>query len=66
MKIAIIGSGNVGGALAQKWIGTGHEVVMGARQPLSDKSGKLADIIGKDKFASVAESVRRSDKLLKR
>ena len=31
MKIAIIGSGNVGGALAQQWIKAGHHVMIGAK-----------------------------------
>lgn len=31
MKIAIIGSGNVGGTLAQKWADKGHSVILGVR-----------------------------------
>jgi glutamate dehydrogenase/leucine dehydrogenase len=42
MKIAIIGSGNVGGALAQQWIKAGHSVLIGAKFPLSDKNIQLA------------------------
>ncbi len=34
MNIAIIGSGNVGGALAQQWIKAGHTVLIGAKLPL--------------------------------
>ncbi len=41
-KIAIIGSGNVGGALAKKWLKAGHTVLVGARFPLSEKNVKLA------------------------
>ena len=41
MKIAIIGSGNVGGALAQQWMKAGHHVMIGAKFPLSDKNIKL-------------------------
>lgn len=33
MKIAIIGKGNVGGALGAGWQRAGHEVVYGVRQP---------------------------------
>jgi 8-hydroxy-5-deazaflavin:NADPH oxidoreductase len=33
MKIAIIGAGNVGMALANAWHHTGHEVVLGVRTP---------------------------------
>lgn len=31
MKIAIIGTGNVGGALATKWAQAGHEILLGVR-----------------------------------
>ncbi|MCB9297082.1 MAG: NAD(P)-binding domain-containing protein [Lewinellaceae bacterium] len=37
MKIAIIGHGNVGGALARRWAQAGHLCVIGARDPKSDK-----------------------------
>ncbi len=37
MRIAIIGAGNVGGALGKRWAEIGHEVVFGARDPASDK-----------------------------
>lgn len=33
MKIALIGSGKIGGTLAEKWSGSGHEVVFGVREP---------------------------------
>lgn len=60
MNIAIIGSGNVGGALAQGLIKAKYNVQIGARLPLSDKSKKLATIIGQDRFASIRDSVEQS------
>jgi 8-hydroxy-5-deazaflavin:NADPH oxidoreductase len=36
MKIAIIGAGNVGMALANAWHSAGHEVVLGVRTPAND------------------------------
>ena len=33
MKIAVIGSGNVGRALASRWRAAGHDVVFGSRDP---------------------------------
>ena len=33
MKIAIIGTGNVGGALATKWANKGHQIFLGVRDP---------------------------------
>lgn len=38
MKIAVIGSGNVGGSLAQQWVKAGHTVLIGAKFPLSEKT----------------------------
>lgn len=37
MKIGIIGSGNIGGALGRHWTAKGHDVVFGARDPNSPK-----------------------------
>jgi predicted dinucleotide-binding enzyme len=61
MTIAIIGSGNVGGALAKKWIQAGHTVLIGARTPLSDKNIELATKIGEDRFTSVENAVRQCE-----
>jgi len=61
MKLAIIGSGNVGGALAQKFIKAGHTVLVGAKFPLSDKSIKLATQIGEDRFTSVESAVKQCE-----
>ena len=43
MKIAIVGTGNVGGALASKWAGAGHEVYLGVRNVQSFKGESLLD-----------------------
>lgn len=64
MTIAIIGSGNVGGALAQQWIKAGHNVLVGAKSPLSDKNTQLAAQIGEDKFATVAAAIQAADAVL--
>lgn len=61
MKIAIIGTGNIGGTLAQRFIATGHSVLVGARFPLSDKSIQLATKIGEDRFATVENAVKQCD-----
>nr|WP_315176581.1 NAD(P)-binding domain-containing protein [uncultured Flavobacterium sp.] len=64
MNIAIIGSGNVGGALAKKWIEAGHSILIGARFPLSDKNIELGRIIGEDSFTSIENAVKLSDIIL--
>lgn len=57
MEIAILGAGNVGAALARRFIEVGHNVRVGVRFPLSEKSRKLADNIGEQYFYSVEEAV---------
>ena len=34
MNIAIIGTGNVGGALATKWANKGHQIYLGVRDTI--------------------------------
>jgi 8-hydroxy-5-deazaflavin:NADPH oxidoreductase len=63
MKIAIIGSGNVGGALAQQFVKANHTVLVGAKFPLSDKSMKLAEVIGEDRFAAI-DTVAKQSKVI--
>lgn len=41
MQIAIIGSGNVGGALADKWAHAGHAIIIGTRDPQDFKGDHL-------------------------
>lgn len=60
MIISIIGAGNVGGALARRLLQSGHEVLVGARFPLSSKSLQLATHIGEDRFCQVNQAVAQS------
>jgi predicted dinucleotide-binding enzyme len=64
MNIAIIGSGNVGGALAQQWIKAGHTVLIGAQFPLSEKNISLATKIGEDRFAVIENAVKQCEVIL--
>ena len=62
MKIAIVGHGNVGGALASVWA-PNHEVIIGARNLKSEKLTKLKknpDL----KFSSVPDAVSASEAIL--
>lgn len=61
MIIAIIGGGNVGGALAKGFRKAGHTVLVGAKFPLSDKSLKLAAEIGEDSFAVPERAIAQAD-----
>lgn len=62
--MAIIGSGNVGGTLAQKWAKADHDILIGAQFPLSEKNRRLAAIIGEDRFTSVPEAIAQSEVVL--
>lgn len=64
MNIAIIGTGNVGGALAQQLIKAGHMVLMGAKFPLSEKSMRLATKIGEDRFATIEHATKQSEVII--
>lgn len=46
MKIAVIGTGKVGGTLGTRWAIGGHEVVFGTRSPMSDKVQELLAAAG--------------------
>ncbi|MEM8984179.1 MAG: NADPH-dependent F420 reductase [Pseudomonadota bacterium] len=46
MKLAILGVGNVGGALARGWRRTGHQVFLGVRNPAKREVVALAEQIG--------------------
>ncbi len=64
MNIAIIGTGNVGGALAQQLIKVGYIVLMGAKFPLSEKSIRLATKIGEDRFVAIENAVKQSEVII--
>ena len=62
MKIAVIGTGNVGGALGCAWSAAGHDVVFGARDPKARKVQKLiTSTEGSASAAPVSEAVRDAD-----
>lgn len=62
MKIAVIGSGNVGGALGSLWAAKGHNVVFGVRDP---EDSKVQDLLkstgGKARAASVREAASAAE-----
>lgn len=63
MKIAIIGTGNVGGALATKWALKGHEIYLGVKDS-SDFKGKHLLKNPNTKTDSVSGAVGQSDVVL--
>lgn len=63
MKIAIIGTGNVGGALATKWSNKGHEINLGVRDTNNFKGQELL-ANPNTKLLTIEEAVRSSDVVL--
>src|SRR5215471_857391 len=65
MKIGIIGSGNVGGALGTGWSRAGHEVIFSSRNPQSKEMQEVAAKAGpRAKLATTAEAARAADVVL--
>ncbi len=55
MKIAVIGSGNVGGTVGRRWADLGHEVIFGSRDPSRENvKNILASTGGKAKADTLA------------
>lgn len=52
MNIAIIGAGNVGGALGARWARAGHRIVFGVREPAAEKTRALLAKVGAGAGAS--------------
>lgn len=63
MKIAIIGTGNVGGALATKWAKAGHEINLGV-QDLSNFKGKELLTNPNTNSFPISEAVQKSEVIL--
>jgi predicted dinucleotide-binding enzyme len=65
MKIAIIGAGNVGGALGANWASKGHDILFGVRDPKAEKAQMLVGKIGaKAKAVSPAEAAAAADMIV--
>ena len=62
MKIAVIGTGNVGSVLGTRWAQKGHQVVFGSRDPEGEKAQQLVAGAGPNACAaSPAEAAAVSD-----
>ncbi len=61
MRIAILGAGNVGGALGRGWARAGHAIAYGVPNPSDAKHRATAEAAGHATVASVAEAVRGAD-----
>ncbi|MCK6630583.1 MAG: NAD(P)-binding domain-containing protein [Anaerolineae bacterium] len=65
MKIGVLGTGNIGGAIGQKWARAGHEVKFGARNLADPKVTALLESSGATASAgSVGEAIRHGEIIL--
>src|SRR5690349_17560235 len=65
MKIAVIGSGNVGGTLGKGWAKNGHEIIYGVRDTGDPKLKELLSASGaKARAASVKEAASAAEVVL--
>ena len=61
MKIAIVGAGNVGGALGSRWAKNGHKIIFGVRDPGSRPVRELLNKIGgKSRAAQINEAIEEA------
>jgi len=62
MKIAILGAGNVGGALGTRWAKNGHMVTFGVRNPADKKIKPLLEAAGPTaRAAAIPEAARDAE-----
>jgi 8-hydroxy-5-deazaflavin:NADPH oxidoreductase len=62
MKIAVIGTGSVGGTLGRRWAELGHSICFGVRD-IDDSSAKalVANIEGDARLASICEAAKDAE-----
>jgi predicted dinucleotide-binding enzyme len=63
MTITIIGAGNIGGTLAEKWNAAGHEILIGARNPSDEETVNWAKGIGA-RVMTIPDAVKAGDAVL--
>ena len=64
MQIAIIGAGNVGGALGKGWARSGHVIDYAVPDPSDDKHRVTAEAAGGPGLFSVARAVQRAEAIV--
>ena len=64
MKIAIIGAGNLGGALGRSWAKAGHTIIFGVRDPAAGKTRPPLASIGPSATSVVVPDAVRSGEVI--
>jgi hypothetical protein len=61
MKVAMLGTGAVGQALAKGFVGLGDEVIFGSRDPHGDAARKAVAAVGATRAATFAEAAKEAE-----
>jgi len=64
MRIAIIGAGNVGGALGEGWARAGHVITYGVPDPSEARHRATAEAAGGARLLPVPQAVQRADAIV--
>lgn len=64
MKIAIVGAGNVGGALAKQWAKAGHTILLGLRDLNSADAKELKKISSNISSDTINDAIKNSEVVL--
>ncbi len=63
MVIAVIGTGNVGSALAKNWANAGHTIILGVRNTMEFKGKELLNVTGIS-AVSISEAIKNAEVIL--
>jgi len=64
MKIAVLGAGNVGGALATALARKGHSIVLGVRDPAASKYQEMAKSLGQAEASGIREAAASAEAIV--
>jgi len=64
MQIAIIGAGNVGGALGKGWASAGHAITYGVPDPSEARHRATAEAAGGSRLLPVPQAVQGADAIV--
>lgn len=64
MRIAVLGTGRVGGTLGRRWAQRGHQVIFGSRDPQAEKVGKLVADSGANARAATHREAAESGEVI--
>ena len=65
LRIAVVGTGKIGGTLGRKWVAAGHEVAFGVRDPEDERARALRAELGeRARVAAIADALAGADVVL--